>query len=382
MNRPTVTLADAESRTANCVELLRTLVEIESPTGDTDANIKIARVLEGEIKAAGGAVERFPAPGLGVHLIGRFSGPHANGRDPMLVLGHMDTVHNVGTLHRLPFSIREGRIYGPGIYDMKGGVAATLVALRLLSEKGSGPASDLSYLITCDEERGSPSSRGLIEDEAKMSRAALVVEPSVPGGAAKCRRKGVAAYELTIQGKPAHAGIEPERGASAVHELVKQINRMYELASAEAGTTINVGVMAGGTRENVVAESAHCTIDVRFWTRAEAERVDAALFDARPFDERCKLSLAGGINRWALEETTESERLFEKARSVASVLGFAIGAGESGGASDGNITAAVGCPTLDGLGPDGDGAHTLDEYILLDDLPRRIALMAALFETL
>ncbi len=382
MNQPTVTLAEAQSRTADCVELLRTLVEIESPTGDVDANLGIARVLEEEIEAVGGTVERFPAPGLGVHLIGRFSGRRAGGRDPILVLAHMDTVHNVGTLDRLPFSIREGRIYGPGIYDMKGGVAATLVALRLLSEKGSGLASGLSFLITCDEERGSPSSRELIEDEAKSSRAALVVEPSVPGGAAKCRRKGVAAYELTIQGKPAHAGIEPERGASAVRELVKQIDRVYELASADAGTTINVGVMAGGTRENVVAEFAHCTIDVRFWTRAEAERVNAALFGARPFDERCTLSLAGGVNRWALEETAESRRLFDAARSVAAELGFSIGAGESGGASDGNIAAAAGCPTLDGLGPDGDGAHTLEEYILLDDLPRRIALMARLFEVL
>ena len=382
MNRVPVTLAEAESRAAECVKLLRTLVEIESPTGDENANHEVARVLEREITDAGGKVERFPAPGLGVHLVGRFSGTSKQGLAPMLLLGHMDTVHNVGTLDRLPFAIREGRIYGPRSYDMKGGLATSLLALRLLAEKGSGPASDLSFLITCDEERGSPNSRGLIEDEAQLSRAALVVEPSVPGGAAKCRRKGVGAYELSVQGRPAHAGIEPERGASAVHELVKQITWMHGLAAAEAGTTINVGVMAGGTRENVVAEFARCTIDVRFWTKAEAERVNAALLGAHPFDERCTLSVVGGINRWALEETAESARLFRAARSIADALGFAIAAGASGGASDANIAAAVGCPALDGLGPDGDGAHTLEEYILLDDVPRRIALMAALFETL
>ena len=382
MNRLPVTLAEAQARTADCVDLLRTLVEIESPTGDEAANLKVAGVLERQITEAGGMVERLQAPGLGVHLVGRFAGTSGNGRNPILVLGHMDTVHNVGTLDRLPFAVRDGRIYGPGTYDMKGGLTTSILALRLMAEKGRGPASDLSFVITCDEERGSPDSRALIENEARRSRAALVVEPSVPGGGAKCRRKGVAAYELRVRGKPAHSGIEPERGASAVHELVKQITRVRELASTEAGTTINVGVIAGGTRENVVAESAHCTIDVRFWTKPEAERVNAALLDRRPFDERCSLSLEGGINRWALEETAESTRLYHSARSIAAALGFAIDAGESGGASDANIVAAIGCPALDGLGPDGDGAHTLDEYILRDDLPRRIALMAALFETL
>lgn len=382
MSRLPVTLTEAQSRADDCVKLLRRLVEIESPTGDVGANLEVARVLERAISDAGGQVERIPAPGLGAHLIGRFSGTSNDGLDPVLLLGHMDTVHNVGTLDRLPFSIRGGRIYGPGSYDMKGGLATSLLALRLLAEKGSGPASDLSFLVTCDEERGSPDSRALIENEARVSRAAVVVEPSVPGGAAKCRRKGVGAYELSVQGKPAHSGIEPERGASAVHELAKQITMVCGLASAEAGTTINVGVVAGGTRENVVAELAHCTIDVRFWTKVEAERVNAELHDMRPFDERCTLSLVGGINRWALEETAESARLFDMAHTIANALGFTIGAGESGGASDANIAAAVGCPTLDGLGPDGDGAHTLEEYIVLDDVPRRIALMAALFETL
>ncbi len=382
MSGLTLSVADAERRTAECVELLRALIETETPTGDVDANLSIAALLEDELVRAGGRVERVPAPGLGVHLAGRFAGTSGGGGAPLLLIGHMDTVHGVGTLERLPFAVREGRVWGPGAYDMKGGLATSLVALRLLAEKGTGPRADLSFVITCDEERGSPDSRGLIESEARSARAALVVEPSVPGGAAKCRRKGVAAYDLTVSGKAAHSGIEPEKGASAVHELARQINRMYNLARPAVGTTLNVGVVGGGTRENVVAELAHCTVDVRFWTRVEAERVDRALCAAQPFDKRCKLSIRGGINRWALEETEESAGLFERARALAATLGFGIGAGESGGASDGNITAGVGCPTLDGLGPDGSGAHTLEECVVLEDLPRRIALMAGLFETL
>lgn len=382
MSDLTVTLADANRRVSECVELLRVLVEMETPTGDVGANLGIADVLEKELTRAGGRVERIPAPGLGAHLVGRIAGKSNGGAAPLLLLGHMDTVHAVGTLERLPFSISRGRIWGPGCYDMKAGLATSLLALRLLADKGSGPASDLSFVITCDEERGSLHSRTLIEDEARSSRAALVVEPSVPGGAAKCRRKGVGAYDLTVSGKAAHSGIEPEKGASAVYELARQVIWMYGLAKPATGTTLNVGVVDGGTRENVVADRAQCTIDVRFWTRAEAERIDTALRGTKPFDERCNLSMQGGINRWALEETRDSAVLFNKARSLAATLGFEIGAGETGGASDGNIAAGVGCPTLDGLGPDGAGAHTLEECIILDDLPRRMALMAGLVETL
>lgn len=382
MNEQTVNLSDAKRRISECVELLRVLVETETPTGDVDNNLRIAELLEGELTRAGAKVERVPAPGLGVHLVGRFSGKSGRDAAPILLLGHMDTVHGVGTLERLPFAVEDGRVWGPGSYDMKGGLATSIMALRLLAEKGGGPATDLSFVITCDEERGSPHSRALIEDEAQASRLALVVEPSVPGGAAKCRRKGVAAYGLSIEGKAAHSGIEPEKGASAVHEIARQVIRMHELANPAQGTTVNIGVIRGGTRENIVADLAHCTVDVRFWTRTEAERIHDELCEARPFDKRCKLTIEGGINRWALEETEDSKRLFRTARSIAAALGFELGAGQSGGASDGNIAAGVGCTTLDGLGPDGAGAHTLEECVVLEDLPRRMALMAALFDAL
>ena len=373
-----VSIADAEAQTRECLDLLRRLVEIESPTRDVAANLAAAELLEEALVAVGGDVERIPAPGLGEHLLARIPGENRNG-PPLLVLGHMDTVHPVGTLARMPFADDDGKIRGPGIYDMKAGLAIAVAALRLLAARGSAPASDLSVLITCDEEQGSPHSWDTIEAEARASRAALVLEPSAAGGAVKSRRKGVSAYELTVSGRPAHAGIEPEIGASAIHEIARQICRIYELADPQGGTTISVGVIEGGTAENVVAASARCTLDVRFWTSAEAVRVDNALRALRPVDPVCELDLQGGINRGPLEKTDASARMFATAQRLATGLGFTIGEKSTGGGSDGNITAAAGCPTLDGLGPDGGGAHTLQEHILLDDVPRRIGLVAALF---
>lgn len=373
-----ISIADAEAQTQECLDLLRRLVEIESPTRDVAANLAAAELLEEALVAVGGKVKRIHAPGLGEHLLARIPGENRNG-PPLLVLGHMDTVHPVGTLERMPFADDDGKIRGPGIYDMKAGLAVAVAALRLLAARGSAPASDLSVLITCDEEQGSPHSWDTIEAEARASRAALVLEPSAAGGAVKSRRKGVSAYELTVSGRPAHAGIEPEIGASAIHEIARQVCRIYELANPEGGTTISVGVIEGGTAENVVASSARCTLDVRFWTSAEAERVDSALRALRPVDPACALDLQGGINRGPLEKTDASARMFATAQRLAAGLGFTIGEKSTGGGSDGNITAAAGCPTLDGLGPDGGGAHTLQEHILLDDVPRRIGLVAALF---
>ncbi len=378
--KPSVTIAHAERRVAECLELLRVLVETESPTRDEDANLKLAEVLGTALEEVGGRVERIRVPGLGVHLLARFRGTGKAASSPLLVVGHMDTVHAVGTLERLPFAVCEGKVQGPGIYDMKAGLAVSLSALRLLSEEGVGLGSDISFLITCDEEIGSPTSRDRIASEARASRVALVVEPSAPGGAAKTRRKGVGAYVLKVTGRSAHAGIEPEAGASAVHEIAHQICRIRKMADPGAGTTINVGVIAGGTRANVVADAALGRIDVRFWSIEEGMRVDGELRALVAEDSRCALRLSGGINRGALEKTEVSARLFEMASSTAGELGFCLGEQETGGGSDGNITAAAGCPTLDGLGPDGGGAHTLNEHVLLSDIPRRIALMAALFE--
>lgn len=379
-----------ERRADECLALLRTLTEIESPTRDEEANLRVAKALEDVLVEAGGVVERVTAPGLGAHLVGRFSGsssPDAGSSShdagsPLLVVGHMDTVHPVGTLARLPFAVRDGKLRGPGVYDMKSGLAVSITALRIVAEGGTAPRGGISFLITCDEEIGSPTSRPLVEREARRSRAALVLEPCVQGGAAKTRRKGVGDYVLKVSGRAAHAGIEPDKGASAVHEVAHQIRRICTLANPDRGTTVNVGVISGGTRGNVVADQAQCSIDARFWSTAEGMRVDAGLRSLAPLDERCTLRLEGDLNRGALEKTPESVRLFEKARSLAQELGFGLEEGETGGGSDGNFTAAAGCPTLDGLGPDGGGAHTLQEHVRLADVPRRIAFVAALFATL
>ena len=378
---PSVTVTDAKQHTDECLALLRAVVECESPTGDQDGNLRAAGLLEDAMVRAGGRVRRIPAPGLGVHLLGRFRGVKRD-RDPILLVGHMDTVHPVGTLVRLPFAVVGGRVQGPGIYDMKSGLAVSLTALRILADMGRGPASDVTCLITCDEEQGAPDSRERIEAEARSHRAALVPEPSAPGGAVKSRRKGVSAYVLEVAGRAAHAGIEPDAGASAIHELARQVCRIYDLADPQVGTSVSVGVIKGGTKANVVADAASCTIDVRFFANTEAERVDTALGAAVAFDKRCTLTLKGGLNRVAVEKTEASGLLFKQARSLAKNLGFELGEASTGGASDGNLIAAMGCPTLDGLGPDGRGAHTLFEHIILDDVPRRIALMTALLETL
>lgn len=371
----------AERYVPRFLELLRALVERESPSGDVARSRELAMFLARELEARGARVELHPGSGFGEHMLAHLSGRAAGSR-PLLVIGHLDTVHPAGSLARMPFGVAEGRVSGPGAYDMKGGVAGVLLALDVLAERGELPARDLRILVTCDEEVGSSTSRELIERLAREAEAALVIEPPLPGGVAKTARKGGSTYTLAVHGRAAHAGIEPKRGASAVHELARQVAQIVELADPDRGTTVNVGEIAGGTKVNVVAESAVAAIDVRFWTRDEAERVDRALRSLQPFDPRCRLEISGGVNRGALERTAENAALYERAREIALRLGFELGEGATGGGSDGNLTSAVGCPTLDGLGIDGGGAHSPDEHILMSDVPRRIAFLSRLLVAL
>ena len=373
-------LEAAWARRESTLELLRELVETESPSGDQGRIRSVASVLADACEARGGRVELVEAVGAGVHLLARF-GPGDD--EPLLVLGHMDTVHPVGTLEAMPFRVDgEGLLHGPGVYDMKGGLACVLEGLSLLRAGDVGLAGPVTLLVTCDEEVGSTTSRGLIEEIARGARAALVPEPCGPDGAVKTRRKGQAGYRIAVEGVAVHAGIEPEKGASAVHELAHQILAAGEVADPTIGTTVNVGTVTGGTRTNVVAARARAEVDVRFWTREEAERVDAALRALASRDPCCSVTVEGGVNRYPLERTPESQALYHAAREEAAVLGFGLEEARTGGASDGNFTSAVGCPTLDGLGPDGGGAHSADEHVVMDDLPRRVALMAALLARL
>ena len=363
-----------------CLRLLKELVSVESPSADVDRNLRVAAELRSSLEQRGASVEGHTAPGYGEHLVARVEGESGSG-PPLLVIGHMDTVCEVGTLGRIPFAI-DGpgdRVRGPGTYDMKGGLAVAITALDLLSSSGCRPAGDILFLITCDEEIGSPTSQGLIEEHAMRARGALVLEPPAPGGAAKTRRKGVGWVRVSVRGRPAHAGIEPEAGASAVHELIRILEEIRRLEDLERGTTINVGVVHGGTRANVVAEVAHAEVDLRFWAAEEGERVERALRSVRVADPRFALTVDGGVNRGALEVTDASAALFASAHGVAAAQGWTLEEGSTGGSSDGNLTSAVGCPTLDGLGPDGGGAHSLDEHVRLSDIEPRIAFLAGIF---
>jgi glutamate carboxypeptidase len=375
MNR----IADAERITRRTLDRLRGLVAAESPSGDPEAIARIAGLLADAFREAGGEVEQRPVPGLGVHLIARFGGRAATER-PVLVLGHMDTVHPLGTIAERPFRVEDGRAWGPGSYDMKAGLAVAAEALLRLRD-GGGPRRPVTLLVTCDEEIGSGTSRELIEQLALESSHVLVPEPPLAGGGAKTSRKGVGVYELDIRGVAAHAGIEPEKGVSAIAELAHQTLRVLALARPEAGSTLNIGRITGGTAGNVVAEHAWAEIDVRFATMTEAERLDAALRALEPV-LACRIEVSGGVNRPPLERSEGVVGLFTLAARLAEQLGFELTEGGTGGGSDGSFTAAVGVPTLDGLGVDGAGAHADNEHILVEDVPRRVALMQALLESL
>jgi glutamate carboxypeptidase len=253
-----------------------------------------------------------------------------------------------------------------------------LTALDLLAAQRLVPERDVLFLVTSDEEIGSHTSRALLERHARAARGALVLEPCVPGGAVKTRRKGVGEFRLTVTGVAAHAGVAPQEGASAIHELMGLLERVRALADPAQGTTVNVGVIGGGTRSNVVAEHAHADVDVRVWSAAEAERLTRAIAGLSVSDPRCSLEVGGGVNRGPLERTEASVRLYQVAHEVAAAQGWELGEGSTGGASDGNLISAAGCPTLDGLGPDGGGAHSMDEHVWLADIAPRIALLAGL----
>ena len=359
---------------------LRTLVELESPSGDIPGMTALAAAIQAELSAAGAAVDRLDAPGCGVHLEARLGG-----RDPdlesVLVLGHMDTVFAAGTLAQRPFRVDDGRVTGPGVYDMKAGLAVLLEVLAGWARDGAGPRRPLRILVTCDEEVGSHTSRAHILRLAGAAVAVLVLEPSLPGGAVKTARKGVGDYVVRARGRAAHAG-EPEKGINAITELAHQVPAVQRLAAPELATTLTVGQIAGGTASNVVPAEAWMSVDVRFTTAAEGQRVDAAMRSLEPALPGATLAVEGGISRPPLERTDAIVALYHRARAVARELGFELGEGSAGGASDGSLTAAAGVPTLDGLGPDGGGAHAAHEFVLVEDLPRRVALLRRLLETL
>jgi glutamate carboxypeptidase len=294
-------------------------------------------------------------------------------------LGHLDTVWAKGTLARMPCKRAQGRLWGPGVFDMKAGVALMLFAVEAIRATETAASGKFVVQLNSDEEVGSPSSRPYTEAEAKRSRAVLVAEPSFgPQGALKTARKGGGAFTIRVQGRSAHAGLDFERGVSAVVELARQIERVASWTDLKAGITINPGVVRGGTRSNVVAEEALAEVDVRVPRLAQARTIERRFRALKAFDPRTKVTVEGGLRRPPLERSREVVRLFKLAQRLGAGLGLDIGEVQAGGGSDGNFTAALGVPTLDGLGAIGEGAHALEENIVVDSLAPRGALLASL----
>ena len=353
---------------------LEHLVRLESPSGDKQAVDRCGTALAEMLRTGGATVSVLPQQRRGDHLRAEWPGD----RRRVLLLGHFDTVWDVGQLARMPIRETEGRLFGPGIFDMKAGIVVAMTAVRALRSVSPSRTPSIVMLWTTDEEVGSGTSRAAIELEAQRSDAVLVLEPSLPGGAAKTRRKGCGEFLLAARGISAHAGIDPALGASAIHEIAFQIAQLEALNDRERGITLNVGTIQGGTRPNVVAEHASAVIDVRVSSLEDARRIEGAIRSLCPRDSRVRLEIAGAVERPPLERTEGVVRLFEQARAVAGQLGRSLDEGGTGGGSDGNFTAALGVPTIDGLGPIGDGAHALHEHVVLDDLPWRAAFLAGL----
>jgi len=363
-------------------ETVEALVRLESPSDDKAAVDRCAAELTRRLGALGAEVTRVPQSTCGDHVRAEWrpSGLQTGGT-PILLLGHFDTVWPVGTLERMPIHEREGRLFGPGIFDMKAGIAASMLAMRALIEFRK-LTPHVVMLWTTDEEIGSGTSRALIEETAHAAAAVLVLEPSLPCGAAKTSRKGVGEFTVTVHGVAAHAGLDPGKGASATHELARQVLALETLQDPGRGITINVGVISGGSRSNVIADRATAQIDVRIQTMEDAGRIESAIRSLRPTRPSIRLDISGGIGRPPLERSAVVVRLYEEARRVAAAFGRELGEGAAGGGSDGNFTGALGVPTLDGLGPEGDGAHAIHEHVLLDDLSWRGAFLAGLIESL
>ena len=356
------------------LETAEALVAIESPTTDKTAVDRCGLELASRLEAIGGRVTRLARAERGNHLLAEFG----CGTSQILLLGHFDTVWPVGQLERMPLARSNGRLHGPGVFDMKAGIAIAMLATRALLEGGPSLSHRIVMLWTTDEEIGSESSRAAIEEEAARSAAVLVLEPSLPGGALKTSRKGCGGYQLTVRGVAAHAGIEPQKGASAVQELAHQILAINALQDLSRGISVNVVQVSGGLRSNVIPDEARAVVDVRVPTAAAAAEVEAAFRALRPVDERTTIEARGGFDRPPLERSDQVARLYGEARDVARELGQELSEGGTGGGSDGNFTAALGVPTLDGLGAVGDGAHALHEHVDIDSLADRAALVAGL----
>lgn len=373
-------LSHLEHRRDEMVDLLTEWVNCDSPSLEKPLVDGLGKLIRQWAERHGAETELFPQAEYGDHMLLRWEGPSAVA--PILLLAHMDTVWPAGEAERRPARLEGDYLSGPGVYDMKSGLVQGLYAIQALRELGRELKRPLMLFVNSDEEIGSPSSRTLIEGLAREAAAVLVLEPTTGDGALKTARKGIARYALTVSGRAAHAGAEPEKGVSAMLELAHQIKALHELNDFDRGVSVTVGEARGGSAPNVIPAAAEATIDMRGLTADDMERMDRAIHSLEPRLEGAELHISGGINRPPMERTDAIAALFHKAQRAADELGFAVDESTTGGGSDGNFTAAAGTPTLDGLGAVGGGAHALDEHIDITEMPRRAALIARLLETI
>ncbi|PYV35910.1 MAG: peptidase M20 [Acidobacteria bacterium] len=359
---------------------LERTVKMESPTNSKPHVDALSRFLAQEFRRAGGRIRLLGHPEAGAAVLAEFWG-EKRGAKPLLLLGHHDTVWDAGTLARMPYRVRGGRAFGPGILDMKAGIGVGLWAIRTLKALGIEPRGPVRFFLNSDEEVSSRAFRRQMEAEARRARAALVLEPAAQGGALKTSRKGVGEFRITVHGRSSHAGINPGAGVNAIAELARQLVRIEKFARPGRGLTLTVGTVQGGTRSNVVPERAWAAVDVRIPQARDQARIERQLHGLKPFHPEARLEVTGGINRPPMMRAMAAD-LFRRAQALGRELGMELREASTGGGSDGNFTAALGIPTLDGLGAVGDGAHAPHEHVIVRELPRRTALLAALLATL
>jgi glutamate carboxypeptidase len=371
-------LGFARSKQREIVALIRELVECESPSDDARAVNRFVELIAARV-AGLGKVVTFSGEQYGRQLQCQFKLPGVRKQGQILVLGHSDTVWPVGTIRTMPFREADGRLWGPGVLDMKSGIAFLLYAVQALRELDIPVRRTVILQLNSEEEIGSPNSRGLTENAARASNAVLVLEPGTGlEGRLKTARKGVGVYRVEVKGLAAHAGVDFTAGASAIVELAKQVDKISRFTKLGRGLTVNAGVISGGTRSNVVAAEAAAEVDFRVAHLRDAGPLDRRFRALKPFDRRCSLTVTGGLNRPPMERTAGGARLFRTAKALARDLGIELEESMTGGGSDGNFTAALGVPTLDGLGGVGEGAHAPIESILVDRIADRTALIARL----
>jgi len=370
-------LAGARRKESALLDLIRQLVRAESPSDDKAAVDACVALTKAQARASGGRVKLHRQRGFGDVLEARF-GPKtkAASAKPTLLLGHLDTVWPLGTLKTMPCRLADGRLWGPGTLDMKAGVAMAFISIEMLAEANL-LNREIVLLLNSDEEVGSPVSRPITERLAAECAAVFVLEPA-QGLAYKTARKGTGNWRIDVTGVAAHAGVDFEKGASAIRELARLIETVSGWTNLKRGLTVSVGLAGGGSKTNVIPAEAWAEVDVRIARKADGPRIERKFAALKPLDNRCQLTVTGGINRPPMERTRGTVRLYRQARSLAAELGFTLEEAATGGASDGNFTSALGIPTLDGMGAVGEGAHARHESVVIEHLAPRTALLAGL----